>query len=147
MSHEGYRHCVSLSIRFADLDTLHHVNNARYLTYIEQARITYMHDLDLWNAQRTVRGIILAKVTLDFKLPLKLEDRTAQVWTRISRLGNKSFDMDHLITREADNAIAAMGVLTLVAFDYETENTISIPEEWRQKIIAFEPTLQSAGQN
>ena len=40
-----YRHTTPIQIRFADLDALNHVNNANYLTYIELARIHYLHDV------------------------------------------------------------------------------------------------------
>ena len=39
---EGFRHGVPIQVRWADLDAMGHVNNAKYLTYLEQA-VSYTH--------------------------------------------------------------------------------------------------------
>ena len=37
----GYRHLTTLQVRFADLDVNSHLNHAKYLTYMEHARLEY----------------------------------------------------------------------------------------------------------
>ena len=38
---EDYHHEIEMNVRFMDLDALNHVNNARYLNFLEEARLSY----------------------------------------------------------------------------------------------------------
>lgn len=67
---EGYRYETHIQVRWADLDALGHVNNATYLTYLEQARVSYFNDLGLWDGSIHQLGLIMAKVTLEYRLPV-----------------------------------------------------------------------------
>jgi YbgC/YbaW family acyl-CoA thioester hydrolase len=40
-----FRHTLDIPVRFADTDAMRHVNNAKYLTYCEIARIRYWTDV------------------------------------------------------------------------------------------------------
>ena len=135
-----YRHSAAIQVRWGDLDALGHVNNAVYLTYVEQARIQYYRDLSLWDGSTEQTGLIMARVTMDLKLPLYAEDQV-RVLTRVSRLGNRSMDTQYLIVRSKNGAdeIATAGTVTLVTFDYAANSSVAIPPEWRAKINAYEP--------
>ncbi len=142
-STDGYRHCLTIDIRFGDMDAMGHVNNAKYLTYMETARLNYARDLSLWTSWPPGDiGPIMAKVTLEYKLPLNLADRAVDVYTRVIRLGNKSYDMEHLIVRKHDGMVAAYGLVVLVVYDYRNGQSAAIPETWREKIVAYEPGLR-----
>lgn len=56
---DGFRHCVTIDIRFADLDAMGHVNNAVYLTYMETARLRYALELGLWDGTPKAIGPIM----------------------------------------------------------------------------------------
>ncbi len=65
-----------IELRYGDLDPQGHVNNASYLTYIEQARIGYIRHLGLWQGGSFLDiGIILADVHLTFRAPILFENR------------------------------------------------------------------------
>jgi acyl-CoA thioester hydrolase len=97
-----------------------------------------------WKGEREGIGVILARIDCDFAIPLALGD-PIRVYVRASRLGNKSFDFEHLIVRETDQAEAARGKSVLVAYDYDSDQSVPVPEEWRARMIAFEPGLQEPG--
>ena len=137
----GFRHATAVQVRWGDMDALGHVNNAVYLTYLEQARIAYTRNLEIWTGKLDSLGVILARVVLDYKLPLTNAD-TITVYTRVSRLGTKSFDMEQLIVRR-DEAVAAAATFTIVVYDYATEQSAPIPSAWRAKYIDYEPALES----
>ena len=40
-----YRHTLEIPVRFMDIDALGHVNNARYLNFLEEARLDYSRKL------------------------------------------------------------------------------------------------------
>ena len=135
----SYRHSTPIQVRFADVDAMNHVNNAKYLTYIESARISYFKEVLAKGMHGSSPGFILAKATVDFILPITLNDEI-KVLTRCSRIGNKSFDLEYEITRV--NPLPAQTVAkaqtVLVGFDYQSNKTIQIPDEWKKRIEDFE---------
>lgn len=140
---QHFYHETPMRVRFGDVDALGHVNNAKYFTYIEHGRTRYFMDILDWNGDMSRLGVILAKASIDFKAPLFFDEQI-MVYTRISRLGNKSFDMLYLIRRLKDkqpDTIVASGITHMVAFDYTNQQTQPIPEVWRKKIQQFEKAL------
>jgi acyl-CoA thioester hydrolase len=133
-----YRFYHPIEVRYGDLDPQGHVNNARFFTYIEQARIAYIHQLGLWDGGSfTDIGIILAEARLTFKAPI-LWGQPIQVGVRVARLGNKSFDVIYTIEDIKTGQELATGSTVQVAYNYQTSQTISIPENWRETITQFE---------
>lgn len=131
---------LPLSIRFADYDSLGHVNNANYLTYFEIARIKYFEEIatggyvDWFN-----EGIIVAKAIIDFRLPITGYDNYF-VSIRCSRIGVKSLDFTYLITKEENDAVTVIadGMTVMVCYDYGTKQTIPVKTDWRQAIESYE---------
>jgi acyl-CoA thioester hydrolase len=122
------------------MDALGHVNNAKFLTYLEQARIDYFNQLKLWDGNQNELGLIMARVVLDYKLPLVAGD-DIHVFTRCSRFGNRSLDTEQLILRVKDNLteIAAQGTITAVVYDYQKSQSAPIPADWKTRILEYEP--------
>jgi acyl-CoA thioester hydrolase len=134
----GFRFYHPIEVRYGDLDPQGHVNNAKYLTYMEQARIAYIRHLNLWQGGSFLKiGIILADARVTFLAPI-LFGQDVRVGVRITRLGNKSMTMEYEIEDHQSSQLQATGSSVLVAYDYETEKTIPIPEGWRQTITEFE---------
>lgn len=137
---ELFRYTHHIDIRYADVDVLGHVNNVRYFTYMETARVQYFTDVVGWDGQWQTMSFILARTSCDFKLPLGYGDGV-KVCIRVSRLGKKSFDMTYALIRERDDALAAVGSSTQVTYDYQTKQSILIPDTWRAKMVSYEPGL------
>lgn len=145
MSLENYRYHRSLEVRFADLDALGHLNNAKYLTYIEQARILYVQEVCNWAGEWRNLGMILARTEIDYRLPIAFEDKV-EVYLRVSRIGGKSFDFEYCITRQRGESapqIAANVKTVMVSYDYEHDVSIPVPQAWREAIIAYEPSFSA----
>lgn len=134
-----FNHQCDLTVRFADLDALAHVNHAKYLTYMEQARIAYAADVWGWDGQMQNLNMIVARIEVDYLAPLLLQDKVA-VWTRISRLGTKSFDFLYVLTKLTNPApeVVATGKSLMVMYDYATGQTIPVNPAWRTASLAFE---------
>lgn len=132
------RHKTQISIRFADMDIMGHVNNANYLTYMESARIKYFNDVIGDKINWSKNGFILARAVVDFISPIHLRDEEIIIYTKCSKIGNKSFDLSYTMVKSNIQGKVAGGITTLVAYDYGENKTIPIPEEWKEKIIEFE---------
>jgi len=127
-----------IEVRYGDLDAQGHVNNARYLTYMEQARIAYIAHLGLWKGSSFLDiGIILADVHLTFKSSIQFGQQI-RVGVQATRLGNKSFTIEHCIEDSQTGEQLAIGQAILVAYDYHERRTMSIPDDWRETLAAFE---------
>jgi acyl-CoA thioester hydrolase len=132
------RYYRSISVRYGDLDPQGHVNNACYLTYLEQARIGYVQELDLWDGKcfQDV-GIIIARVEIDYLTPILMENQL-QVGATVSHLGSKSFDMMYSLEDPESKEVFAKAKTVLVSYDYISQSPREIPETWRAKIAEFE---------
>jgi acyl-CoA thioester hydrolase len=109
-------------VRFRDCDAMGHVNNAVFSTYLEEARIDVLGGL---------RPFILARVEIDFRSQLRAGEEI-EVGTRCSRVGTKSFDLEHQI--RADGRVVADARSVLVAYDYETESSVPLSAELRERL-------------
>lgn len=124
-----------IEVRFADLDVMGHVNNAIYLNYFEQGRMSFFSQriAGKWNWNKY--GIIVARNEVDYLKPVLLHDEVF-VTAKIGSVGHKSFQMLMRVFKvESDKEIdCARGVVTVVCFDYEKQMTIPVPDEWRMAV-------------
>lgn len=133
---ENFKHSTQVEVRFADMDSFGHVNNASFLTFIEQARIKYFDDISGWHYDPSKEGVILAHASLDFIRPLHFKE-TLSVLTMCTHIGTKSISIVHrVIAGENDEVATAESVV--VAFDYNSMKSIPVPLKWREAIGKFE---------
>jgi acyl-CoA thioester hydrolase len=137
VSVENFRHRISITPRFGDADMMGHINNAKYITYIEEARIGYAREVLAWDGQPHSLAMILARTEMDYLLPLSV-GQSIDVWTRCARLGGKSFDLEYLILDSHHQREVAKAKTVMVAFNYQTQSTMPIPESWRQRMLDYE---------
>ena len=136
---DSFRHHTRLEVRFRDIDAFGHVNNAAFVTYLEQARIRYLVDnLDIETPQHL--PLILANLQVDFRAPI-LFGQEVEIGTRVDWIGNTSFSLSHRMTAgtgpEAARLVADAATV-LVAYDYDTERPIRVPDTWRAAFAAYE---------
>ncbi len=132
-------HISSIEIRFSDIDKFGHVNNAKYLTYLEQARISYFDHVISEDNSWEKTGIILAKAEIEFIKPIFFKDKI-EIEIAVSSFGNKSFEMSYRILKKEKDSIFLMAKAKtiLVCYSYELNQTILIPEEWMKNVKSFE---------
>jgi acyl-CoA thioester hydrolase len=132
---DGFRFVHAQEVTFRDLDVFGHVNNAVYLTYLENARIGYMREvLSIESLEDLL--VILATVRIDFRSRASLGE-VLEIGARVSRIGTKSFDLNHEL-RGPDARLVAVASTTLVTFDYRGDTTMPLPDLWRERIQSFE---------
>ncbi len=136
---EGFRHCTPLLLRVDDIDAMNHLNNAKYLSLMNDARFLYFRDLDLWDGNPGKPGIIVARALVDYRVPVVFGDQIA-LYTRCSRLGTKSMDIGHSVVRFHQDTLqeVASGVITVVVMNFSSNQSMPIPGMWREKILAYE---------
>jgi acyl-CoA thioester hydrolase len=107
-------HEKRIEIRWRDVDNYGHVNNAVYLTYLEECRDGCVNAVlgpiaDTWD-------FVVARVAIDYRGELKLEDREVVVRCWIESFGTSSVRTREEI-RTVDGALAAEAASVLVPLD------------------------------
>jgi acyl-CoA thioester hydrolase len=124
-------HEKRIEIRWRDLDAYSHVNNAVYATYLEEGRDEWLERAlgrvgDLWD-------YVLARVAIDFRHELTLEDDAVLVRVRLARIGTSSLTLREEI-RRLDGTIAAEAESVVVARDRETGRSRRLTGEERTRL-------------
>jgi acyl-CoA thioester hydrolase len=135
-----FRFCLCVPIRYDDIDAQRHLNNVSHFVFMQQARLEYLLGLGLWDGTDFEGvGITLREITCTYHAPAYLGE-TVKVWTRISRLGTKSFDFEYRF--ETQHGEIATGRSVQICYDWAQGRSIPMPDAWRAAIIAYEPALQ-----
>jgi acyl-CoA thioester hydrolase len=127
---------TDMVVRFRDIDSMGHVNNAVILTYFEEGRKAFLSEvLDIVNPADY--PFILAHIDCDFLKPVRLGDNlTLFVW--IGEIGEKSFAFKYqLADRNNSSVTYGKGESVMVYFDYRTNRAIPIPEDFLKKISSY----------
>ena len=138
---DTYHFYYSIDVRYGDLDPQGHVNNAKFLTYMEQARVAYVIELGLWSGGSFLGfGFIVAEIRISYHQPVQF-GAPVQVGVRTVRLGNKSLSMEYRIEDRQTRQVYARASSIGVAYDYTSNQSIRIPESWRSAITNYEKNL------
>lgn len=127
-----YRFIVDVPLRWVDVDSEGVVNNAVYLSLVEQARFLYFEELGLLQNHRV--EFLLAEVTVKYLRPARLGMQT-KVAAAVTKLGNTSFQMRYEV--QAGEQVLAKAEAALVYVD-EVNKPRPIPDAVRETISSFE---------
>lgn len=131
-----FRHRTRLEVRLGDLDPFGHVNNAVIASYVEQGRVLYLRDVLGTGVDPVSMPFILAMLKIDYTAPTLFSD-PVEVETRVDWIGRTSIGMSHLLTGR-DARELARSEAVLVAYDYEAERPMPVPDDWRAAMASHE---------
>ncbi len=127
----------TMDVRFADMDSMGHVNNAVYLTYFEAARMAYwMHVTGRTDLKDM--DMILARAEVDFRSPL-VAPESIEVGVACASIGRTSFVLEQDMHERKTGRLVAEARKVLVHYDYNTLRAVPIGEDLRRKILAQDP--------
>src|SRR5215470_18434060 len=119
-------HEKEIEIRWRDLDAFNHVNHVVFLTYLEEVRDEWLGRV--LNDPALVWGYVLARVEIDYRRELTLEDDSVLARCSLERLRTKSIvTKESILTRDGETSAEARAVL--VARDEQTRGSRVISEE------------------
>ncbi|MFH1057322.1 MAG: thioesterase family protein [Pseudomonadota bacterium] len=133
----GFRHHLELRPRFIDLDAFGHVNNARFLTYFEEGRISYLRSLGIFAPPASRVSLVIAQAEVKYLHPI-LHRHVVQVHVRSQDWGRAQFRFQYAIWLPEPGALAATGSTQAVAWDLDRRKPTAIPPEFAEKMRAFE---------
>ena len=134
-----YKFFHPTEVRYGDLDPQGHVNNAKYLTYFEQARVYYLIQLGLFGRDQSFMdiGLIVADIHIAYHAPTQYGD-AIKTGVRTKKIGGKSILVEQAVVEAATGREMARGEVVMVTYDYRAKQTIPVPEQWRKTITEFE---------
>lgn len=119
---------MPLELRWRDLDAFNHVNNANFMTYVEEARIRWFES-STRDWANGVHAPLLAAVQMNYRLPIPYP---AQVFVELyaERVGNSSLTLGHRIVGK-DGQLYADGHSVLVWIDIASGRPVPLPDAVR----------------
>ncbi|RAY11820.1 acyl-CoA thioesterase [Actinomadura craniellae] len=127
-----FRHVYEFHIRFGDIDSQGHVNNVKFLGYLEDARLEMFHGDPVRKGEQPVRGMVVFRHEIDYKLPLLPSVHPIRVETWVTEARAASFKLAYEV-RDNEN-VYATAISTLAAFDVEGNRLRRFTPEEREFI-------------
>jgi acyl-CoA thioester hydrolase len=123
-------------VRWDDLDAMGHVNNAKYLTYAQEARFLWATE-EFSGAMRETSLIemVVARAEIDFVEPIYEGGRFVDVEITIGKIGNSSFNM--LFTIGDQGKIFAKVMTVQVAVSTETMKSRPLTDKEREFLTKY----------
>ena len=122
----------NIQTRWKDMDSFGHINNAVYLTYIEDARTTLFKR---WNLNSQNKSVIVASLKIDYFTQIKHPSKLI-ICSKISRIGNSSFDIQSAIFIDGLKKPAALSLVICVCYDYENGQSVTVYDEIRNDFLS-----------
>ncbi|WP_285448693.1 thioesterase family protein [Xanthomonas sp. LMC-A-07] len=121
---------VPISVRWRDMDSMGHVNNAKYISYLEEARVRWM--LGVEGVAMTDRiAPVVAATNVNYKRPL-VWPNDILVELFVERLGSSSVTIGHRILEQKDEGVLySDGNVVVVWIDTQTGKSASLPDAVR----------------
>jgi acyl-CoA thioester hydrolase len=120
-----------VSVRWRDTDALGHVNNAVYLTYLEEAR-------DAFYLRALGDPIyVVVRLEIDFRAEVHHADRTVRAEIAVERLGTTSLTTREILRTAAGEVAAEARVIT-VRWDQDARAAVSFSDEQRARLAEFD---------
>jgi len=114
-----------IKTRWRDLDAFRHVNNATFLSYIEDARICFFKR---WGINLKEKSLIVASVKIDYINQLE-HPAEIIIGQKVSRIGTKSYDIQSAIFKENNKQLICISTITSVCYDFVNNQTIPVYKE------------------
>ena len=121
---------MPVELRWRDMDAFNHVNNATFLTYLEEARIRWFDSLGTgWLTEQVMP--LLAAVQVNYRMPISYP---AEIVVELitERIGNTSLTIGHRILSADEKTLHADGNVVMVWISRVTGRPVDLPQLLRE---------------
>lgn len=136
------RYVVEVGVRWSDLDLFGHVNNARTLTLLEEARVDWMFvDAVERGTAGLSRGVVVASIRIDYRRPIVFPGPVS-VSMGVTALGAASFTVDYRVHQQAE--LVVTGSSSLAPIDPQTgrpRRLDTLERAYLESFVAAEPVV------
>lgn len=119
-------------VRGYHLDLYGHVNNARYLEFLEEGRWSfYENRVDRDEIHQRGLALVVVNNTINYRYPATLHD-LLEIHTTVSKVGNKSITFDQKIYLKKDKTLVLDASVVFVVLDRKTNKAVEINDDLRK---------------
>ena len=122
---------VPMAVRWRDLDAFNHVNNSKYLSYLEEARLHWMIGVPGKGLDDHVAPVVAA-AQLNYRRPIGWPAQVV-IELFVERLGNTSLTIGHRIVDATDAGVLYCdGLVVMVWIDRDSGAAAALPDPVRE---------------
>ncbi|RPE03586.1 YbgC/FadM family acyl-CoA thioesterase [Candidatus Pantoea deserta] len=128
---------TTIKVRGYHLDVYQHVNNARYLEFLEEARWQWLEEagaFDWLSAQQL--AFVVVNININYRRPAVLGD-VLTIHSEITQLNGKSGIIAQRVMLAESDTVVADATLTFVCIDLRTQKAVALEGELRARLETF----------
>lgn len=124
-------HTLTIKVRGYHLDLYRHVNNARYLEFLEEARWSFLETRgDLDTLEKNGYAFAVVNINISYRRAAYMGERLC-IATSVKSIGQRSCVMHQLVTLDGTDTVVADADVTFVIIDTRTEKAAVLDGELR----------------
>ena len=130
------KHQFKCQVRWGDLDAFMHVNNAAYLTYIQEARVDFtVYSRQRANLQPVLIEMVVAHADIDYINPIYDAGIEIDIAVWVSKIGTSSFALQYELSK--DGKIYAKAKTVQVTVSMESKSSRPVNEQEREFLSQY----------
>lgn len=134
-----------LQLRFGDVDSYGHVNNVRFLQFLEDARVHWLREpLPAQAAETTMFDFVTAenftlvgRHEIEYLIPLMYRPTPIGVNLWVTRIGGSSFDLGYSVTERDGSSVYAYAATSMVLVSRSSGRPVRLPEPLRAAFAQY----------
>jgi thioesterase-3 len=131
-------HCRTIKVRGYHLDLYGHVNNARYLEFLEDARWSFFEDYgDLPQFLAAKQALIVVNINIDYRFPATMGS-VLNIESSIKSVRNRSIVIHQRVLLADDGKLVAEADVSFVAFDSEQNRAVPLSTELKALLASMQ---------
>jgi len=134
-----------IRIRGYHCDFYGHLNHARYLELLEEARWSYLEDrMDIGDWQEKNLGIVVASLTINYRRPAPV-DTVLEIRSSMGEMGAKTGVINQEMFNQATGKLVADAAVTFAVVDTRTGRAVPMEGEVRDVFFPGAGERESEG--
>lgn len=130
------RFSTDVAVRWSDMDVYGHVNNARVVTLLEEARTELLFGEGARRGAHTLAaGVVVVELSVRYRQPLVYSASPVQVRLWVSELLAASFTLDYVVAGPVGDAVTAR--TQLAAYDTAAQRPRRLTPAEREFLAGF----------
>jgi len=126
---------TTIKVRGYHLDVYQHVNNARYLEFLEEARWEWLEEVEAFHwLQEQKLAFVVVNININYRRPAVLGD-VLTIDSEITQLNGKSGIIAQRVLLAGDETVVADAALTFVCIDLRTQKAVTLEGELRERLM------------
>ncbi|MFL1816144.1 YbgC/FadM family acyl-CoA thioesterase [Pantoea agglomerans] len=126
---------TTIKVRGYHLDVYQHVNNARYLEFLEEARWEWLEEVEAFHwLQEQQLAFVVVNININYRRPAVLGD-VLTIDSEITQLNGKSGIIAQRVLLAGQETVVADAALTFVCIDLRTQKAVALEGELRERLM------------